>query len=227
MAALAATTDSASLAQARSAHIGEASPLARLNGSLRSLPPADRKDAGKLVGQSRARVTQAFQAREAEIQEQEAAERLVAEAVDVTALPSRWRAGARHPLTMLEERIADIFVGMGWQVNEGPELESEWFNFDALNFPPDHPARAMQDSFYVDPTDAHLVLRTHTSPVQIRTLLADELPVYTIAQGRTFRSDELDATHTPAFRQIEGIAIDRGLTMAHLRGTLEHFARYM
>ena len=128
---------------------------------------------------------------------------------------------------MLEERIADIFVGMGWQVNEGPELESEWFNFDALNFPPDHPARAMQDSFYVDPTDAHLVLRTHTSPVQIRTLLADELPVYTIAQGRTFRSDELDATHTPAFRQIEGIAIDRGLTMAHLRGTLEHFARSM
>ncbi|OUE25235.1 phenylalanine--tRNA ligase subunit alpha [Clavibacter michiganensis] len=227
MSALAATTDSASLAQARSAHIGEASPLARLNGSLRSLPPEERKDAGRLVGQSRARVTQAFQAREAEIQEQEAAARLVAEAVDVTALPSRWRAGARHPLTMLEERIADIFVGMGWQVNEGPELESEWFNFDALNFPPDHPARAMQDSFYVDPTDAHLVLRTHTSPVQIRTLLADELPVYTIAQGRTFRSDELDATHTPAFRQIEGIAIDRGLTMAHLRGTLEHFARSM
>jgi phenylalanyl-tRNA synthetase alpha chain len=107
------------------------------------------------------------------------------------------------------------------------QLEHEWYNFDALNFDEDHPARAMQDTFYVDPVERHLVMRTHTSPVQIRSLLTRELPVYVAAVGKTYRTDELDATHTPVFHQIEGIAIDKGLTMAHLRGTLEHMARAM
>jgi phenylalanyl-tRNA synthetase alpha chain len=120
-----------------------------------------------------------------------------------------------------------VFVNMGWEIAEGPELEHEWFNFDALNFDADHPARAMQDTFFVEPVDRHLLLRTHTSPVQIRSLLERELPVYVVAPGRVYRTDELDATHTPVFHQIEGIAIDRGLTMAHLRGTLEHLARAM
>ena len=114
---------------------------------------------------------------------------------------------------------------MGWEVAEGPELESEWYNFDALNFDEDHPARAMQDTFFVEPTNAHLVMRTHTSPVQLRALLGDELPVYRIAPGRVFRTDEFDATHLPVFHQIEGIAVDKGLTMAHLRGTLDHFVK--
>jgi phenylalanyl-tRNA synthetase alpha chain len=123
--------------------------------------------------------------------------------------------------------MADVFVSMGWEVAEGPELEHEWFNFDALNFDADHPARAMQDTFFVEPVERHMVLRTHTSPVQIRSLLERELPVYVVAPGRVYRTDELDATHTPVFHQIEGIAIDKGLTMAHLRGTLEHLARAM
>ena len=225
--AISSVTDSAALRFARTEHTGEASALARLNASLRDLPKDQKAAAGKLVGQARSRVMQALAARESDIAEAEATAQLAAEALDVTALASRWTPGARHPLLMLEERIVDIFVGMGWEQGEGPELESEWFNFDALNFDADHPARAMQDTFFVDPPESHLVLRTHTSPVQIRSLLANELPVYRISPGRVYRTDELDATHTPVFRQVEGIAVDRGLTMAHLRGTLEHFARAM
>lgn len=227
VAALAATTDSASLRLARSEHTGESSVLARLNGTLRDVPNDQKAAAGKLVGQARAQVVQAFAAREAELFAAEESARLAAEAVDVTALASRRTAGARHPLNLLQEVIGDVFIGMGWEIAEGPELENEWFNFDALNFDEDHPARAMQDTFFVDPVDSHLLLRTQTSPVQIRSLLTRELPVYVISPGKVFRTDELDATHTPVFHQVEGIAIDRGLTMAHLRGTLEHFARIM
>jgi phenylalanyl-tRNA synthetase alpha chain len=227
LAAIATAATVAELKTARAQHVGEASVLARLNAGLRDLPNDQKAAAGKLVGQARGRVGQAVATREAELAVLEENARLEAETVDVTALPSRRRAGARHPLTLLQERMADLFVGMGWEVNEGPELEHEWFNFDALNFDADHPARAMQDTFFVDPVDRHLVLRTHTSPVQIRTLLSRELPVYNVAVGRVFRTDELDATHTPVFTQLEGIAVDEGLTMAHLRGTLEHLARSM
>ncbi len=227
VAAIASATSIAQLRIARTAHAGEESPLALLNASLKSVPAEDRAAAGKLVGQARARVSQALLEREGELAVAEESVRLASEAVDVTALPLRWNAGARHPLSLLMEYMADIFVGMGWEVAEGPELENEWFNFDALNFDEDHPARAMQDTFFVDPIDSHLVLRTHTSPVQVRSLLDRPLPVYVVAPGRVFRTDELDATHTPVFHQIEGIAIDKGLTMAHLRGTLEHLARAM
>ncbi|WP_202566877.1 phenylalanine--tRNA ligase subunit alpha [Agreia sp. COWG] len=227
LAAIAGADDSASLKSARSAHVGESSTLSRLNATLRDVAKENKAAAGKLMGQARGRVAQALASREAEIEAREDEERLAREFVDVTALPSRARVGARHPLSLLQERIADVFVGMGWEVAEGPELESEWFNFDALNFAPDHPARAMQDTFFIDPVESHLVLRTHTSPVQVRSLLERELPVYVIAPGRVYRTDELDATHTPVFMQVEGIAIDKGLTMAHLRGTLEHFARAM
>ncbi len=215
------------LRSARAEHVGEASPLAQFNASLKSIPPEERAAAGKLVGQARARVAQVLAAREAELAVAEEAARLAGEAVDVTAVPSRWRVGSRHPLSLLMEQMADVFVGMGWEVAEGPELENEWFNFDALNMDEDHPARATQDTFFVDPIDSHLVLRTQTSPVQVRTLLERPLPVYVVSPGKVFRKDELDATHTPVFHQIEGIAIDRGLTMAHLRGTLEHLARAM
>jgi len=227
LAAITAASDSAALKQVRAEHVGEGSPLARLNALMRSVPGDQKAAAGKLLGQARATVGQALAVREAGITEAEVAAQLAAETVDVTAAPSTWRPGARHPLTLLQERIADVFVGMGWEVAEGPELESEWFNFDALNFDEDHPARAMQDTFFIEPTNAHLVLRTHTSPVQLRALLSRELPVYVVAPGRVFRTDELDATHTPVFHQIEGIAIDRGLTMAHLRGTLDHFVKAM
>jgi phenylalanyl-tRNA synthetase alpha chain len=227
LAAITAATDSAALKDVRSAHLGDSSPLVRFNAQLRDVPNDQKAALGKLVGQARGRVNQAFATREAEISAQEETARLAAEAVDVTALPSRWTAGARHPLTLLMEQMADVFVGMGWEVAEGPELENEWFNFDALNFDEDHPARATQDTIFVDPVEKHLLMRTHTSPVQVRSLLARDLPLYIVAPGRVYRSDELDATHTPVFNQIEGIAIDKGLTMAHLRGTLEHLARSM
>jgi phenylalanyl-tRNA synthetase alpha chain len=227
LAAVAAATDSASLKYVRAEHLAEASPLARLNASLRNVANDQKAAAGKLVGQARGRVNQAFEAKEHEITVAENARRLAEEAVDVTAVATRWQAGARHPLSLLQERVADVFVGMGWEVAEGPELESEWFNFDALNFDEDHPARAMQDTFFVEPTNSHLLLRTHTSPVQLRALLGNDLPLYRIAPGRVYRTDELDATHTPVFNQIEGIAVDKGLTMAHLRGTLDHFVQAM
>jgi len=116
-------------------------------------------------------------------------------------------------------------VAMGWELAEGPEVEAEQFNFDALNFPPDHPARSESDTFHIAPAGSRQLLRTHTSPVQVRALLERELPVYIISIGRTFRTDELDSTHTPVFHQVEGLAVDRGLTMANLRGTLDAFAR--
>ncbi|MEO7349696.1 MAG: phenylalanine--tRNA ligase subunit alpha [Terrimesophilobacter sp.] len=225
--AIAAAGTMAELKAARSRHAGENSPLAALNAELRAVPNEQKAASGKLVGQARAQLSQAIEVREAELAAREEAAQLDAETVDVTALPSRWRAGARHPLNLLMEQIGDIFVGMGWEVAEGPELENEWFNFDALNTDADHPARSEQDTFFVEPIGSQLVLRSQTSPVQIRSLLTRELPVYVIAPGKVFRKDELDATHTPVFHQVEGIAIDKGLTMAHLRGTLEHFARLM
>jgi phenylalanyl-tRNA synthetase alpha chain len=227
LAAIAAANDSAALKTVRAEHTGEASPLARLNALMRSVPGDQKAAAGKLLGQARGAVAQAFAARETAITAAEVAAQLAAETVDVTAAATTWQPGARHPISLLQERVTDVFVGMGWEVAEGPELESEWFNFDALNFDEDHPARAMQDTFFVEPTAAHLVLRTHTSPVQLRALLSRELPVYVVAPGRVFRTDELDATHTPVFHQVEGIAIDKGLTMSHLRGTLDHFVKAM
>jgi phenylalanyl-tRNA synthetase alpha chain len=152
---------------------------------------------------------------------------LAGEGVDVTLPTARVTPGARHPLAMLQERIADVFTSIGWTIAEGPELETEWFNFDALNFNQDHPARQMQDTFFVDPPGSNLLLRTHTSPVQARVLLTRGVPVYVAVPGKVFRADELDATHTPVFHQVEGLAVDKGLTMAHLRGTLDHLAGAM
>ena len=225
--AIAEAQDSAALKAARAAHTGESSPLAKLNAGMRDVAPELKAAAGKLVGEARAQVNAALAEAEARILAVEETAQLAAEAVDVTAVPSRRRTGARHPLSLLMEQMGDIFVAMGWEVSEGPELEHAWFNFDALNIDPDHPARGEQDTFYIEPADRHLVLRSQTSNVQIRSLLDRPLPLYVVAPGKVFRKDELDATHTPVFHQIEGIAIDKGLTMAHLRGTLEHLARAM
>lgn len=222
-----AAADLSELKTVRLAHTGEKSPLALANRAIGGLDKAAKAAAGKLVGQARGRVNKALAARTAVLEEERDARILVEEAVDVTAATRRRRLGGRHPLTNLMDHIGDIFVGMGWEVAEGPELEHEWFNFDSLNFKPDHPARQMQDTFFVDPPSSHLVLRTHTSPVQMRSLLERELPVYVVCPGKTYRTDELDATHTPVFHQVEGIAVDEGLSMADLKGTLTHFARTM
>jgi phenylalanyl-tRNA synthetase alpha chain len=211
----------------RLAHSGEKSPLSLANREIGRLPKDQKALAGKLMGASRGRVNKALAERTAVLEAENDARILVEETVDVTAAPRRRRAGARHPLSTLQDRVADIFVGMGWEIAEGPEVESEWFNFDALNFKPDHPAREMQDTFFVEPPEAHLVMRTHTSPVQVRSMLEREVPIYVLCPGKVFRTDELDATRTPVFHQFEGLAIDKGLSMADLLGTLEHFTRQM
>jgi phenylalanyl-tRNA synthetase alpha chain len=150
---------------------------------------------------------------------------LVEERVDVTLPWDRRPRGARHPLTTLMEHMADLFIGMGYEIVDGPELELEWVNFDALNIGPDNAVRGSMDTFYVDLPG--LVLRTHTSPGQVRSMLTRQPPIYVVSPGRAYRSDELDATHSPVFHQIEGLVVDEGISMAHLRGTLDHFARAM
>jgi phenylalanyl-tRNA synthetase alpha chain len=125
------------------------------------------------------------------------------------------------------ERMSDVFIAMGYEIAEGPEIEAEWLNFDSLNIAPDHPARTMQDTFYVGSDSSGVVLRTQTSPIQMRAMLTRELPIYVVAPGRVFRTDALDATHTPVFHQIEGLAVDKGITMGHLKGTLDHLASAM
>ena len=225
--AIAQARDLDELKQVRAAHAGDKSPLARANREIGSLPASERADVGKLVGGARKEVNEALQARQAELEEQRDERILAEETVDVTLPWDRQPRGARHPLTTLQERIADVFVGMGYEVAEGPEVEGEWINFDALNFAPDHPARTSVDTFFVDSLESGKVLRTHTSPVQIRALLERPLPVYVICPGRVFRTDELDATHTPVFHQVEGLVVDEGITMAHLRGTLDHLAQSM
>jgi phenylalanyl-tRNA synthetase alpha chain len=227
LAEIESATSMAELKKSKGSILGDGSALAGFSSRLGKLDPDQKAAAGKLVGAARATVTEAFEAREGQLFAAEEAKLLEKEAIDVTALGRIARTGARHPLSLLQEKISDIFVGMGWEIAEGPEVESEWFNFDALNFDQDHPARAMQDTFFIEPTQQKLVLRTHTSPVQVRSMLDREVPIYVLCPGRVFRTDELDATHTPVFHQVEGLAIDKGLSMANLRGTLEHFARIM
>ena len=224
---LAKVENAADLRAAKGQLVGENSAISKLNSLIKDLPGNEKAEAGKLVGAARTELMAAFELKATELEAIESVALLANEAVDLTAAPQVLRRGARHPLSLLMDQVSEVFVGMGWEIADGPELENEWFNFDALNFHPDHPARAMQDTFFVAPVDAHLLLRTHTSPVQVRSLLERELPVYVLCPGRVFRTDELDATHTPVFHQVEGLAIDKGLTMGDLRGTLEHFARVM
>ncbi|HET7194480.1 MAG TPA: phenylalanine--tRNA ligase subunit alpha, partial [Nocardioides sp.] len=225
--AIAEAADLTALKQVRLEHAGDRSPLALANREIGALPPQARKEAGQRVGQARGAVSQALAAR-LEVLEAEHEERmLVEETVDVTLPVDRAPRGSRHPITLASELIADVFVAMGWEVAEGPIVEAEWLNFDALNLGPDHPARTMQDTFWTEPADHHLVLRTHTSPVQARTMLTREPPIYVVCPGRVLRTDEFDATHSPMFHQVEGLVVDEGITMAHLKGTLDHFATTM
>jgi phenylalanyl-tRNA synthetase alpha chain len=229
-----AAPDLAALAAVKPAHLGDRAPVLLARRELGSLPGPQRADAGKRVNAARVQVQEAFDERRAALVADRDARVLADETVDVTLPFDRTPRGACHPVTQIGERIADVFVAMGYEVAEGPEVESSWLNFDALNFGKDHPARTMQDTFYlagadpgVDGEGSGTVLRTHTSPVQVRALLERPLPVYVVCPGRTFRTDELDATHTPVFHQVEGLAVDRGITMAHLKGTLDAFARAM
>lgn len=225
VAAFSDAVDLPALAAAKTEHMGDKSAVALARRELATLPKEKKAEAGKLVNVARGQVQKAYEERLAALTAERDAAVLVAEAIDVTLPSARRPVGARHPITVIADQVADVFVGMGWEIAEGPEVETEHFNFDALNFLPDHPARSMQDTFYIAPPESRQVLRTHTSPVQVRAMLARELPIYVACPGRTFRTDELDSTHTPVFHQVEGLAVDKGLTMAHLRGTLDLFAK--
>jgi phenylalanyl-tRNA synthetase alpha chain len=227
VAAFAAVARLEELPPARTTHLGDRSPILLARRALGALPGSEKAEAGKRVNVLLDAVQAAYDARKAELEAERDTRVLVEEAVDVTVLPGRLPVGARHPLTTIQERIEDVFVAMGWEVAEGPEVEHEWFNFDALNFGGDHPARELQDTLFVAPEGSGLVMRTHTSPVQVRSLLDRPLPVYVVCPGRTYRADALDATHSPVFSQVEGLVVDEGITMAHLRGTLDHFASAM
>ena len=223
--AFAAATNLEELAVARREHLGDDAPISQARRALGSLPKNERKDAGRLVNQARGEAEKAYATAKTVLEEKRNAEVLIAERVDVTVPTTRRQVGALHPITTLLETITDIFVSMGYEVADGPEVEAEYFNFDSLNFVPDHPARTLQDTFHVSHEGSRQVLRTHTSPVQMRTMLSQDLPIYVVAPGRVFRTDELDATHTPVFHQVEGLAVAEGVTMAHLRGTLDHLAK--
>jgi phenylalanyl-tRNA synthetase alpha chain len=225
--AISATGTLDELKQVRLEHAGDRSALSLANREIGALPPQARKAAGQRVGAARAAVQEALAHRRQVLEAEQERRMLAEEAVDVTLPYDRDPRGARHPLTTLQERIVDVFVAMGWEIAEGPEAEAAWLNFDALNLGPDHPARSLQDTMFLEPAEANVVLRTQTSPVQVRSLLTRSLPVYVICPGRVYRTDELDATHTPVFHQVEGLAVDKGLTMAHLKGTLDTFAAAM
>lgn len=225
IAAFEAAPDLAALEDAHRLHLGEKAPIPQARRALGSLPKDQRKDAGRLVNMARGRAEKSYAQLRVQREDEHREQQLREEKVDVTLPTARAQAGAMHPITTLSENIADIFIGMGWEVAEGPEVEAEYFNFDALNFIPDHPARTLQDTFYVGEEDSKQVMRTHTSPVQVRTMLERDVPIYIACPGRVFRTDELDATHTPVFHQVEGLAVDKGLTMAHLKGTLDHLAQ--
>ena len=224
--AFAEAADLEALSRVKPAHLGNRSPLRLARRGIGALPGAERGEAGRRLNEALAAAQAAYDARLGVLTAERDDRVLATEAVDVTLPTDRRPRGARHPLTSLSERIVDVFVAMGYEVGEGPEVEADWFNFDALNFGKDHPARAAMDTFYVQ-GDPGLLLRTHTSPVQARMLLQRQPPLYVVVPGKTFRTDELDATHSPVFHQVEGLAVDEGITMAHLRGTLEHFAAAM
>ncbi|MGD0936164.1 MAG: phenylalanine--tRNA ligase subunit alpha [Streptosporangiaceae bacterium] len=241
LAAIAAAQTLDELKDARIAHFGDRAPLTLANAEIGALPPQARAEAGRRVGAARAAVRQALADRTAALEADRDRRVLLEEAVDVTLPWDRMAPGARHPVTMTGDRLADVFVAMGYEVAEGPEAEAEWYNFDALNFPPDHPAREAQDTLFVagpkeagDGTGGTLssarsgvILRTHTSPVQIRAMLSRPLPLYVVSPGRCYRADALDATHSPVFHQIECLAVDEGLTMADLRGAVQSFVDAM
>ncbi len=225
LSAISLAADLDALKQIKIDFVGDKSPLAKANQALGSLEATQRAEFGKLIGQARASVNSAFELKSNELSDKRDLVALQTEKVDVSLPVSRVLKGGLHPLTILTNEIADLFFGIGYNIAEGPELESEWLNFDALNIPADHPARTMQDTFFIEPIEAKLVLRTHTSPVQIRTMLNQKPPIYVICPGKTYRADELDATHTPVFHQVEGLVIDENITMADLKGTLDYFAK--
>jgi phenylalanyl-tRNA synthetase alpha chain len=222
LSAIAAADSTAALEKVRVLYLGRSAEITGIKKSIGSLSPQGRKEVGRAANLASREIEDALGERTAEIAAGERESRLRTEAVDVTLSGVPFPKGHLHPSLRVIDEVVDFFVGLGYKVAEGPEVETDYYNFTALNIPPGHPARTMQDTFFLD---EGLVLRTHTSPVQIRTMLAQEPPVYVVCPGKAYRRDS-DLTHSPMFHQIEGLAVDRGITLAHLKGTLSAMARH-
>ncbi|MCA1706632.1 MAG: phenylalanine--tRNA ligase subunit alpha, partial [Actinobacteria bacterium] len=218
-------TDLASLEEARVRVLGRRSPLADARSGLRDLSDTERRELGQIANSVSAEIEAALESKRVQFEAEETASRWDAERLDVTLPGTEFPVGSLHPLTRTLWALVDIFVGMGYTVAEGPEAELATLNFDALNTPFEHPSRSASDTFYVKGADDEVLLRTHTSPVQIRVMQSTPPPIFIVAPGRAYRRDVQDATHTSQFFQMEGLAVGKGITMADLKGTLQVFAR--
>lgn len=224
-------TDLAELHTAEAASLGKRSELAQLKTRLGALGSVeDRKLAGQALNEVRIALEEQYARRAAELSSAALDQRIALERLDLTEVTTRPRRGHAHVVTQAWHDLEDLFIGMGYLVVEGPEVETDWYNFEALNMGAGHPARGEFDTLFTDhcapgTTAGHVLLRTHTSPVQIRAMQRMEPPIYIVAPGRVFRRDTPDATHMPVFHQIEGLVVDRGISMAHLAGTIDAFTR--
>lgn len=224
LAAIAEAASVADLDRVESEALGRSGSLIVLKRDLGSIPVEERKSAGRALNEARQHVEASLAQRREELAAVERVARLRAERLDLTEVPTSVSVGHAHIVTQAWEELEDVFVGMGYHIAEGPDVETDWHNFDALNIPPGHPARDGFDTIYVNHGETgSTVLRTHTSPVQIRTMLEQEPPIYIVAPGRVFRRDTADATHMPVFHQLEGLVIDKGISLADLAGTIQAF----
>ena len=221
--AIAGAAGEEALQEIRVRVLGRKGELTGLMKGLGALAPDERPVVGQLVNTVKEAIEAALEAALSSARERSTADRLASERIDVTLAGRNMSGGTRHPVTQVIEEVCEIFAGLGFSVAEGPEIEHDWYNFEALNFPPEHPARDMQDTFF---TDSELLLRTHTSPVQIRTMLKQKPPVRIIAPGTVYRCDS-DATHSPMFHQIEGLMVDKGVTFGDLKGILTIFTNQL
>jgi phenylalanyl-tRNA synthetase alpha chain len=224
LADVAAAGSLADLEAVRVAHTGRRSPLATVLAGIGGLPPEQRGTVGKAANIARRAVEDALTARTAELEAEELGAALERDTTDVTLPGDPHPLGALHPITQVRQEMEDILLALGYRIADGPEVETEWHVFTALNTPAGHPSRSPSDTFFVQGRPDRL-LRTQTSPVQVREMQATEPPIYLVAPGAVYRRDDIDATHSPMFHQMEGLAVDEGLTMAHLKGTMLHFFR--
>ena len=221
-AALAHVPDRSALEEVRLRYLGKKGEVTALLRSMGQLSAEERPKAGQLINTLREEISERIERAGEQIRKQERAAQLSRETIDVTEPRAHISAGCKHPISLVQDEILRVFTGMGFDVVEGPEVELDLYNFELLNIPKDHPARDAQDTFYIDD---NVVLRTQTSGVQARTMLSRKPPIRIVCPGRVFRADEVDATHSPVFHQMEGLVVDRDVTMADLRGTLDAFAR--
>lgn len=221
---ISAAENSGTLEEIRVKYLGKKGELTTILRGMGSLSPEERPVVGKLVNEAKSEVEAKLEEAVKEIKEREKNAKLASEVIDISLPGKRNVIGKRHPLDLTLESMKEIFISMGFTVEDGPEVELDHYNFEALNIPKDHPARSEQDTFYIND---NIVLRTQTSPIQIRTMENQEPPIKMISPGKVYRSDAVDATHSPIFYQMEGLVIDKGVTFADLKGTLELFAKKM